>query len=164
MANVRVPSMLRPTVGGERVVAAEGSTLRELIENVDRQHPGFAGQLVENGTQRRFVNIYVNDEDVRYLQGLETPVAAGDVVSILPENVSIERRQLLEVYGAALEFTPAELGSNGAIRRAQELVKQQPERFYMLYQYGNPANPEAHFESTAPEILRDLPDITHFVA
>jgi sulfur-carrier protein len=76
--------MLRPTVGGERVVAAEGSTLRELISNVDQRHPGFAGQLIENGSQRRFVNIYLNDEDVRYLKGLETPVAEGDVVSILP--------------------------------------------------------------------------------
>ena len=85
-------------------------------------------------------------------------------LAVLPENVSVERRQLLEVYGAALEFTPAEFGSNGAIRRAQELVEQQPERFYMLYQYGNAANPGAHFETTAPEILRDLPEITHFVA
>jgi molybdopterin synthase sulfur carrier subunit len=76
--------MLRPTVGGERVVAAEGSTLRELISNVDQRHPGFAVQLIENGSQRRFVNIYLNDEDVRYLNGLETPVAEGDVVSILP--------------------------------------------------------------------------------
>jgi len=86
MANVRVPSMLRPTVGGERTVAAEGSTLRQLIGDVDRRHPGFAGQLLEPGDeqQRRFVNIYVNDEDVRYLQGLETPVAEGDVISILP--------------------------------------------------------------------------------
>jgi molybdopterin synthase sulfur carrier subunit len=85
MANVRVPSMLRPTVGGERIVAAEGATLRELIDNVDRRHPGFAGQLLEpTGDQRRFVNIYVNDEDVRYLSGLETPVSEGDVISILP--------------------------------------------------------------------------------
>jgi cysteine synthase len=85
-------------------------------------------------------------------------------LAVLPENVSIERRQLLEVYGAALEFSPAEFGSNGAIRRAQELVRQQPARFCMLYQYGNAANPGAHFETTAPEILRDLPEITHFVA
>ena len=85
-------------------------------------------------------------------------------LAVLPENVSVERRQLLELYGAALEFTPAEFGSNGAIRRAQELVQQQPDRFYMLYQYGNPSNPGAHFDSTAPEILRDLPEITHFVA
>jgi cysteine synthase B len=85
-------------------------------------------------------------------------------LAVLPENVSIERRQLLEVYGAELEFTPAEFGSNGAIRRAKELVQAQPHRFCMLYQYGNAANPGAHFESTAPEILRDLPEITHFVA
>jgi cysteine synthase B len=76
----------------------------------------------------------------------------------------VERRQLLEAYGAALEFTPAEFGSNGAIRRAEEMVRQRPERFFMPYQYGNEANPGAHFESTAPEILRDLPEVTHFVA
>ena len=86
MVQVKVPTMLRPTVGGERVVSAEGATLRELIANVDAQHPGFASQLVdaESQQQRRFVNIYVNDEDVRYLQGLDTPVVAGDVISILP--------------------------------------------------------------------------------
>jgi molybdopterin synthase sulfur carrier subunit len=77
--------MLRPTVGGERSVAAEGTTLRELILNVDQRHPGFAGQLMEtSGEQRPFVNLYVNDDDVRYLNGLETPVAEGDVISILP--------------------------------------------------------------------------------
>ena len=77
--------MLRPTVGGERSVAADGATLRELILNVDQRHPGFAGQLLEaTGEQRRFVNIYLNDEDVRYLQGLETPLGESDVVSILP--------------------------------------------------------------------------------
>ena len=66
-------------------MAAEGSTLRELISNMDRRHPGFAGQLLENdGAQRRFVNIYINDEDIRYLKGLDTPVEEGDVISILP--------------------------------------------------------------------------------
>lgn len=84
--------------------------------------------------------------------------------AVLPDNVSIERRQLLEVFGAELEFTPGELGSNGAIRRAQELVSEFPDRFFMPYQYGNSANPDAHFDSTAVEILRDLPEITHFVA
>ena len=85
MAQLRVPSMLRPTVGGERTVAAQGATLRELIRDVEARHPGFEGHLLEgNGQQRTFVNIYVNDEDVRYLQGLETPVAEGDVISILP--------------------------------------------------------------------------------
>jgi [CysO sulfur-carrier protein]-thiocarboxylate-dependent cysteine synthase len=85
-------------------------------------------------------------------------------VAVLPENVSIERRQLLEAFGATLEFTPAEFGSNGAIRRAQQMLAERPDQFYMPYQYGNAANPGAHFESTAPEILRDLPEITHFVA
>ena len=85
MANLRVPSMLRPTVGGERSVTAEGSTLRELIHNVEERHPGFAQQLLDSsGEQRTFVNIYLNDEDVRYLEGLDTPVQEGDVISILP--------------------------------------------------------------------------------
>jgi MoaD family protein len=86
MAQIRVPAMLRPTVGGERTVVARGATLRELIQDLDARHPGFAGQLLERdtGEQRRFVNIYVNDEDVRYLRGLDTPVAEGDVISILP--------------------------------------------------------------------------------
>src|ERR671932_596150 len=78
-------------------------------------------------------------------------------LAVLPENVSVERRQLLEVYGAGLEFSPAELGSNGSIRRARELVEAEPERFFMPYQYGNSANPGAHYTTTAPEILRDLP-------
>jgi [CysO sulfur-carrier protein]-thiocarboxylate-dependent cysteine synthase len=85
-------------------------------------------------------------------------------LAVLPENVSVERRQLLELYGAALEFTPAELGSNGSIRRARELVEADSERFFMPYQYGNSANPGAHYATTAPEILRDLPSVTHFVA
>jgi [CysO sulfur-carrier protein]-thiocarboxylate-dependent cysteine synthase len=85
-------------------------------------------------------------------------------LAVLPENVSIERRQLLELFGAKLEFTPGELGSNGAIRRAHELIGAHPDRFYMPYQYGNAANPGAHYATTAPEILRDLPEITHFVA
>jgi len=77
--------MLRPTVGGERSVAGQGTTLRELITDVDRRHPGFADQLLETtGEQRPFVNLYVNDEDARYLQGLETPIGEADVVSILP--------------------------------------------------------------------------------
>jgi cysteine synthase B len=85
-------------------------------------------------------------------------------LAVLPENVSGERRQLLELFGAGIEFTPAELGSNGSIRRAQEMVREHPDRFYMPYQYGNEANPRAHYEGTGPEILRDLPTVTHFVA
>src|SRR5207237_10511031 len=70
-------------------------------------------------------------------------------LAVLPENVSIERRQLLELYGAALEFSPAELGSNGAIRRAQDLVRAHPDRFFMPYQYGNQANPGAPYLPTS---------------
>ena len=86
MAQIRVPTMLRSTVGGERVLAAKGKTLRDLIADLESRHPGFASQLLdaETGEQRRFVNLYVNDEDVRYLQGLDTQVEEGDIISILP--------------------------------------------------------------------------------
>ncbi len=82
---------------------------------------------------------------------------------VLPENVSIERRQLLEVWGAEIISSPGSQGSNGAVRLAQELSMEHPE-WVFLYQYGNEANPTAHYSTTGPEILEDLPDITHFVA
>jgi len=82
---------------------------------------------------------------------------------VLPENVSIERRQLLEVYGAEIIPSPGAEGSNGAVRRAQEIAAEHPE-WVFLYQYGNEANPRAHYRTTGPEIWRDVPDITHFVA
>jgi molybdopterin converting factor small subunit len=78
--------MLRPIVGGERAVSANGETVRALIADVDTRHGGFAAQLLDSeGVKlKSFVNIYVNDEDARYLQGLDTPISEGDVVSILP--------------------------------------------------------------------------------
>ncbi len=82
---------------------------------------------------------------------------------VLPENVSIERRQLLEAWGAEIIPSPGSEGSNGAMRRAQALAADNPDWFFP-YQYGNPANPRAHYQSTGPEILADVPDITHFVA
>jgi len=82
---------------------------------------------------------------------------------VLPGNVSIERRQLLELWGADIIDSPAEEGSNGAVRRAQQLAAAHPE-WTFLYQYGNVANPRAHYEGTGPEIWRDCPEITHFVA
>jgi len=82
---------------------------------------------------------------------------------VLPENVSIERRQLLEVFGAEVILSPGAEGSNGAVRRAQDLAAEHPE-WAFLYQYANEANPRAHYQTTGPEILRDVPDITHFVA
>jgi cysteine synthase B len=81
---------------------------------------------------------------------------------VLPENVSIERRQLLEVWGAEIIPSPGSEGSNGAMRRAQALAAEHPE-WWFPYQYGNPANPRAHYEGTGPEIWRDCPEITHFV-
>jgi len=82
---------------------------------------------------------------------------------VMPENVSIERRQALEVWGAEIILTPGEEGSNGAVRRAQQLADEHPQ-WVFLYQYANEANPRAHYETTGPEIWRDAPDVTHFVA
>jgi [CysO sulfur-carrier protein]-thiocarboxylate-dependent cysteine synthase len=81
---------------------------------------------------------------------------------VMPENVSIERRQLLEIWGAEIIHSPGSEGSNGAVKMAQRLAEENPE-FCFLYQYGNPANPKAHYEGTGPEIWRDCPEITHFV-
>ncbi|MGH3439113.1 MAG: PLP-dependent cysteine synthase family protein [Sciscionella sp.] len=85
------------------------------------------------------------------------------LVCVMPENTSEERRELLQAYGARIVFSPAAGGSNEAVRRAKELAKQNPD-WVMLYQYGNPANAEAHYRGTGPEVLRDLPSVTHFVA
>ena len=82
---------------------------------------------------------------------------------VLPENVSTERRQLLEIFGAEIITSPGAEGSNGAVRMAQRLAKEMDDVAF-LYQYGNPANPRAHYEGTGPEIWRDCPEITHFVA
>jgi cysteine synthase len=84
------------------------------------------------------------------------------MLAVMPENVSPERRALLELYGAEVELTEGSKGSNGSIARAVEMAKDS--RYYMLYQYGNPANPLAHYETTAPEIIADLPDVDVFVA
>ncbi len=85
------------------------------------------------------------------------------VVCVMPENTSAERRQLLEMFGARIIFSPAAGGSNQAVATAKELAKEHPD-WIMLYQYGNAANAQAHYEGTGPELLRDLPTITHFVA
>ena len=82
---------------------------------------------------------------------------------VMPENVSVERRQLLEIFGAEIILSPGSEGSNGAVRRAIALADEHPE-WAFLYQYANEANPRAHYETTGPEILRDAPEITHFVA
>jgi cysteine synthase B len=85
------------------------------------------------------------------------------MICVMPENTSIERRQLLELYGARIIYSPAEGGSNTAVAHAKELALQNPS-WVMLYQYGNESNSLAHYEGTGPELLADLPEITHFVA
>jgi [CysO sulfur-carrier protein]-thiocarboxylate-dependent cysteine synthase len=82
---------------------------------------------------------------------------------VMPENVSIERRQLLEIFGAEIVLSPAEEGSNGAIRLSEKLGADDPS-LVRLFQYGNPANPLAHYEGTGPEIWRDCPEADVFVA
>ncbi len=81
---------------------------------------------------------------------------------VIPENASEERVRLLELYGAEIVFTPAEKGTNGAIEIARLMARD--DKYYMPFQYGNPANPRAHYDGTGAEILRDLPEVTHFVA
>lgn len=85
------------------------------------------------------------------------------IICVMPENTSIERTQLLTMWGAEIIPSPAAGGSNEAVRVAKGLAAEHPD-WVMLYQYGNPANPDAHYEGTGPEILADLPEITHFVA
>ena len=85
------------------------------------------------------------------------------MVCVMPENTSAERKQLLAMWGAEVHYSEAAGGSNEAVRVAKEMAVEHPE-WVMLYQYGNPANARAHYESTGPEILADLPEITHFVA
>ncbi len=88
----------------------------------------------------------------------------GNPITILmPESVSIERRQMLQVFGAEIILTPGAEGSNGAVSRAEKLAIEHPE-WCFLHQYQNDANPTVHYEETGPEIWRDCPEITHFVA
>jgi len=84
------------------------------------------------------------------------------MLAVLPDNASEERLRLLELYGAEIVPSPAEQGTNGAIEVARRLAEDP--RYFMPFQYGNPANPRAHYDGTGAEILRDLPEVTHFVA
>ena len=270
---VRIPTILRTYTDGAKQVEATGSTLGELFTDLEQRHGGLRDRLVDNGGLRRFVNVYLNDEDVRFLAGLQTPVKDGDTVTVLPavaggallnypertgfmryenlldslghtplvglprlspsaevrlwakledrnptgsvkdraaffmvaqaekdgllspgsvileptsgntgislamvarlrgyrlivvmpENTSEERRQLLRMFGAEIIGSPAAGGSNEAVRVARQIAAEHPD-WVMLYQYGNEANVRAHYETTGPEILADLPEITHFVA
>jgi len=84
------------------------------------------------------------------------------LMAVMPDNASEERIRLLELYGAEIVFSPADAGTNGSIEVARRMAEDP--RYFMPFQYGNPANPRAHYEGTGAEIVRDLPQVTHFVA
>ena len=81
---VRIPTILRSYTGGAKAVEGSGATLDELLNNLNAAHGGLRDRLVDGEKLRRFVNVYLNDEDVRFLGGLETPVKDGDTVTVLP--------------------------------------------------------------------------------
>ena len=271
MSVVRIPPVLRPATGGEREIQVAGTTVSEVLDALYDKHPGVRTQLqTPEGELHRFVNIYLNDEDVRLLGWLDTAVDDGDtllilpamaggatdlapppttasadlldtvgdtplvqlnhispnpdvrilakleshnptgsikdrtalsmindaeargairpgdtimeptsgntgislamicrvrgykLVAVMPENVTAERRQLLTLYGAEIVGTDGEFGSNGAVEAAKRLSAENG--LFMPFQYGNAANPRAHYEGTAEEIVRDCPEIDVFVA
>lgn len=81
---VRVPTILRTHTDGAKTVASSGKTLGELVANLDEKHPGIGSRIVEDGKLRRFINVYLNDEDVRFLDGIDTSLNDGDTVTVLP--------------------------------------------------------------------------------
>ena len=81
---VRIPTILRTHTGGAKEVTAEGATLAEVIDDLERHYPGLKGRLVDETGLRRFVNVYVNDEDVRFMGGLATALSEGDSITVLP--------------------------------------------------------------------------------
>ena len=83
--SVRVPTTLRPLTSGASEVAVDGATVGEVIASLEAAYPGFSDRLLDdNGKLRRFVNVFVSDDDVRFLQGLDTPIPAGETLSIVP--------------------------------------------------------------------------------
>lgn len=81
---VRIPTILRTYTGGEKAVTADGASLSALIDDLEAGHPGIKDRLIDNGDLRRFVNVYINDEDVRFIGGLEAELKDGDQVVVLP--------------------------------------------------------------------------------
>jgi len=262
---VRIPPTLRAEVGGERQVPAQGATVREILDDLIERFPGLRTQLVEDDDIAPFVNVYVEGEDVRTLDGIDTPVETGATVILLPAmaggsstaaapslldlvgntplvelrrmtpkptvriyaklegqnptgsikdrvakmmietaeatgelqpgralleptsgntgislalisklkgypltcvmpaNATDERKRLLRLYGATIVESPGDQGSNGAVRLALEMAEQDP-RWFMPFQYANPANPRAHYEGTGAEIAEALERVDVLVA
>ena len=125
-------------------------TMVELAERDGVLHPG--DTILEPSSGNTGIGLAL----VAKLRGYRLRV-------VMPENVSVERQQLLEIFGADVVQSPADEGSNGAIRLAEKLAAADPE-LRLLFQYGNPANPLAHYEGTGPEIWRDCPEVDVFVA
>jgi [CysO sulfur-carrier protein]-thiocarboxylate-dependent cysteine synthase len=265
MAVVRIPPTLRTETGGERQVEAEGGTVRDLLEDLTARFPALRDRIWEDGEVAPFVNVYLEGEDVRTLEGIETPVRDGQTVVLLPamaggkhdvlapslldlvgntplvelprlspkpsvrlyaklegqnptgsikdrvarsmidaaeasgdlepgrelleptsgntgislalvaklkgypltcvmpENATEERKRLLRLFGATILLSPGEEGSNGAVRRALELAAREP-KYFMPFQYGNEANPRAHYEGTGAEIAEALDRVDVLVA
>lgn len=84
MSTVRIPPVLRSQTGGVRDIETTGSTVKEVLTNLARQYPSLQGQLFQDGQLQRYVNVYLNDQDIQYLQHLDTPVGADDTIIILP--------------------------------------------------------------------------------
>jgi [CysO sulfur-carrier protein]-thiocarboxylate-dependent cysteine synthase len=265
MIRVRIPPTLRSEVGGAREVEATGSTMRDVLADLAERFPGLGGQVLENGNGiAPFVNVYLDSEDVRTLDGLDTEVrpdstvillpamaggertltpslletigetplvelprlaphegvrlyaklegqnptgsikdrvaramieaaeASGELepgrelleptsgntgislafvarlkgyalTCVLPESATRERVKLLELYGARIVYSPASEGSNGAVRLALQMAERD-QRWFMPFQYGNEANPRAHYEGTGAEIADALPQVDALVA
>jgi len=268
-AVVRIPPTLRGEVGGERQVEADGYTVRAVLEDIVDRYPALGAQIFANGDIATFVNVYLGGEDVRTLDGLDTTVAPGQTVILLPamaggstpprslpvvdsvldlvgntplvelrrispkssvtiygklegenptgsikdrvaksmieaaeasgeltpgrhlleptsgntghalamvaklkgypltcvmpENATEERMKMLRLYGAEIVLSPGEEGSNGAVRLALEMAEHDP-KYFMPFQYANPANPGAHYEGTGAEIADALDRVDVLVA
>ena len=268
-AVVRIPPTLRGEVGGERQIEADGETVRAVLEDVVDRYPALGAQIFSNGDIATFVNVYLGGEDVRTLDGLDTPVTPGQTVILLPamaggstpprslpvgsslldligntplvelsrispkpsvriyaklegenptgsikdrvaksmieaaeasgeltpgrhlleptsgntghalamvaklkgypltcvmpENATDERKKMLRLYGAEIVLSPGEEGSNGAVRLALEMAEHDP-KYFMPFQYANPANPGAHYEGTGAEIADALDRVDVLVA
>lgn len=269
MTAVRIPPTLRNEVGGARQVEAEGTSVREVLEDLVERYPALGAQIFAEGEIAPFVNVYLGGEDVRTLQGLDTavdgqtvillpamaggstppwsrPVVAGSLLDlvgntplvelprispkaavkiygkleghnptgsikdrvaksmietaeasgelqpgrhlleptsgntghslamvakvkgypltcVMPENATEERKRLLRFYGAEIVLSPGEEGSNGAVRLALDMAEGNP-RYFMPFQYANPANPRAHYEGTGAEIAEALDRVDVLVA
>jgi cysteine synthase B len=266
VTTVRIPPTLRAEAGGEREVQASGASVRELLEDVTSRFPALRERIWEDGEVADFVNVYLDGEDIRTLDGVDTHVREGATVILLPamaggatkplaapslldlvggtplvelprlspkpevrlyaklegqnptgsikdrvakmmieaaeasgelepgrelleptsgntgislalvaklkgypltcvmpENATEERRRLLRLFGAQIILTPGDEGSNGAVRRALELAEREP-RYFLPFQYGNQANPRAHYEGTGAEIAEALERVDVLVA